>query len=42
MLSSKLGHAESKTKSLGQIINNFVYTLEDTVLIQISWKRVGM
>ena len=32
--SSKLGHVRSKPRSLGQILENLVYTLKGTVLIQ--------
>ena len=34
--SSKLGHVRSKTRSLDQILEKFVYTLECTVLFQMS------
>ena len=30
----KLGHVGSKTRSLGQILENLVYTLKGTVLIE--------
>ena len=33
---SKLGHVRSKSRSLDQILENFVFTLEGTVLIQSS------
>ena len=32
----KLGHIESKSRSRGQILENHVYILEGTVLIQCS------
>ena len=31
--SSKMGHAGSKTRSLGQILENLVYALEATFLV---------
>ena len=31
---------DQKTRSQGQILENFVYTLEGTVLIQNSWNFI--
>ena len=40
--SLKLGHVGSKTRSQGQILENFVYPLEGTVLIQSSRNFIRM
>ena len=37
-----MGHVGSKTRSLGQLLEKHLYTVDDTVLIQSSWNFVRM
>ena len=35
MLSHNLGHVDSETRSLGQVLKNLVHSLESTILIKL-------